>query len=621
MSERRIDAILMLKDKMTAPLKNAVNKLESSQKQVKSFGTSMQKGGKTMTTVGKGMTKALTVPIVGALGASGKLAADFQESMAKVSTIADKSFPMKKMQKQILSLSNETGVSASKIANNVYDAISAGQKTGDAVKFVGNATKLAKAGFTDTNSALDILTTTLNAYGLKAKDAGKVSDMLITTQNLGKVTVGELSSSMGKLIPTANAYHVSLKDVDAGYITLTKNGIKAKSATTYMNSMFNELGKSGTTVSKTLKQATGKDFAGLMKSGKSVDQVLEILKKQCDKTGTKFSDLWKNTNSSKAANSILSHSKDFKKGLQALEKSAGTTESAYKKMERTAPAQFNKSVNRIKNSGILLGQSLGATLAPVLNSLSKTIKNLTEAFAKLSPGQRRIIVNVLLMVAAIGPAILVAGKLTMTIGNMAVMFSKAAKLGGIMGKLNIFMVIATAVALVAVLVITHWDKVGPVFKKIGSVVVGAIKGIINVVKTVASAIKSVVNFIISIPSKIKGALGWIGKHAGSLISGGNSTLTIKKANNAQGTPYWRGGLTSINERGGEILDLPTGTRIIPHDVSVEMMRAQARGSGGRTNIINIPKLADKFVVREDADVDRIADALAARLEKLRGDLV
>ena len=57
------------------------------------------------------------------------------------------------LQKAILDLSNETGVASEDIANNVYDAISAGQKTGDAVNFVSNATKLAKAGFTDTASS------------------------------------------------------------------------------------------------------------------------------------------------------------------------------------------------------------------------------------------------------------------------------------------------------------------------------------------------------------------------------------------------------------------------------------------------------------------------------------
>lgn len=622
MSSKRIDAILTLKDKMTAPLSNAVTKLEASSRQVGKFGNNMKQAGKLATTVGGGMTKYITAPIVGAMAASGKFAADFQQSMAKVNTIADTTqVPMSKLQKQILNLSNETGVSASQVANNVYDAISAGQSTANAVKFVGNATKLAAAGFATTDQSLDVLTTTLNAYGMKSKEAKKVSDMLIVTQNLGKVTVGELAGTMGKLIPTANAYNVSLRDVDAGYITLTKNGIKARYATTYMNSMFNELGKSGTTASKALKQASGgKDFAQLMKSGKSVDQILEMLQKSCKKTGTKFSDLWKNANSAKAANSILKHSKDYKKGLDALDKSAGTTQKAFEKVEATAPAQFKKSMNRIKNSSILLGQTLGAQLAPALTAISETIKRVTDAFAKMSPTQRRVVTDLLLMIATIGPTILIVGKLTTTIGNMAKMFSTASKLGGILSPMGKLIIIATAVAMVATFVITHWDKVGPVFKKVWYIIKITMTPATALIKGMYVAIKGLVDFIISIPAKIKSACDWISKHVGGLTSGhANLTVTTRAGGNAQGTPYWRGGLTHVNERGGEIMDLPTGTRIIPHDVSVEMARSQAR-SNGRTTIINIPKLADQFVVRSDNDIDKIADALATRLENWSGDL-
>ena len=623
MSSKRIDAILTLKDKMTAPLSNAVTKLESSSRQIGKFGNNMRQAGKIATTVGGGMTKYITAPIVGAMVASGKFAADFQQSMAKVNTIADTTqVPMSKLQKQILALSNQTGVSASQIANNVYDAISAGQSTANAVKFVGNATKLAAAGFATTDQSLDVLTTTLNAYGMKSKEAKKVSDMLIVTQNLGKVTVGELAGTMGKLIPTANAYNVSLRDVDAGYITLTKNGIKARYATTYMNSMFNELGKSGTTVSKALKQASGgKDFAQLMKSGKSVDQILEMLQKSCKKTGTKFSDLWKNANSAKAANSILKHTNDYKKGLDALDKSAGTTQKAFEKVEATAPAQFRKSVNRIKNSSILLGQTLGAQLAPALTAFAKTIKRVTDAFAKMSPTQRRVVTDLLLMIATVGPTILIVGKLAVTIGNMSRMFATASRLGGILSPMGKLIIIATAVAMVATLIITHWDKVGPVFKKVWGIIKAAVSPAIALIKLMLSAVKDLVNFIIAVPSKIKAACGWIGKHVGKLTSGeAKLTINARAGGNAQGTPYWRGGLTHVNERGGEIMDLPTGTRIIPHDVSVEMAKAQAKNNN-RTNIINIPKLADQFVVRSDADIDRIADALANRLEKLSGDLV
>lgn len=96
-----------------------------------------------------------------------------------------------------MELSNKTGIAANAIADDVYNAISAGQKTGDAVNFVTNSTKLAKAGFAESSQTLDVLTTVLNAYGMSADKVSTVSDMLVQTQNKGKVTVGELASSYG----------------------------------------------------------------------------------------------------------------------------------------------------------------------------------------------------------------------------------------------------------------------------------------------------------------------------------------------------------------------------------------------------------------------------------------
>ena len=80
-----------------------------------------------------------------------------------------------------------------------------------------------------------------------------------------------------------------------------------------------------------------------------------------------------------------------------------------------------------------------------------------------------------------------------------------------------------------------------------------------------------------------------------------------------GTDNWRGGLAEINEPkyGGEIVDLPKGTRVSPHDESVQMARAE----GSRTVMVNVPKLADQIIVRSEADIDKIADALARRLEQ------
>ena len=101
-----------------------------------------------------------------------------------------------------------------------------------------NSTKLAKAGFAEAGQSLDLLTTIMNSYGLKAQDVTKVSDTLIQTQNLGKVTVGQLSADMGKVIPTAKSLGVNLEQVASGYAIMTSKGIKSAETTTYMNSII-----------------------------------------------------------------------------------------------------------------------------------------------------------------------------------------------------------------------------------------------------------------------------------------------------------------------------------------------------------------------------------------------
>ena len=270
-------------------------------------------------------------------------ALDFQDDFAKVKTIMDSSeVGYDSMRKSIMDLSNQTGVSANEIADNVYNAISAGQKTGDAINFVTNATNLAKAGFTDSAKALDVLSTTLNAYKLSANEVGNVSDKLIMTQNLGKTTVDELASSMGKVIPTANAYGVNLDNLCAGYAKMTANGIATAETTTYMNSMLNELGKSGTGVSNILKEKTGKSFKDFMKDGHSLSDALKILNDSAKASGKQFSDLWSSSEAGKAGLVLLGDSADeFNGVLKQMQDSTGATTNALEKLQ-TVGAKLRK---------------------------------------------------------------------------------------------------------------------------------------------------------------------------------------------------------------------------------------------------------------------------------------
>ena len=461
-------------------LKEVNEQLKFGKESIEEYTEKVQKAGEKVKDAGSGMTKKVTASILAAGAASAKMAMDFEDSMAKVSTIADATeVPMDEMQKAILDLSNQTGISSEEIAQNVYDSISAGQKTGDAVNFVSNSTKLAKAGFADAGAALDVLTTIMNAYGLKASEVTNVSDMLIQTQNLGKTTVADLASSMGKVIPTANAYGVSLDELCAGYAIMTANGVATAESTTYMNGMLNELGKSGTNVSKTLKEKTGKTFKELMDSGMSLSDVLKIISDAATENNKSFGDMWSSSEAGKAGMILLGDSaENFNGVLEQMQNSAGATNTAFEKLD-TNSTKNKKATNELKNDAIDLGTTLMEEIAPIIENIAEKISQFTEWFNGLSESEKQMIIQIGLIVAAIGPLLIVLGTVVSSgakiIGGIPVIAKGLSGLFGIIAA-NPVLAIITAIAIAVFALWTNCDE----FRE------GVLEGI-DIIKTVLTA--------------------------------------------------------------------------------------------------------------------------------------
>ena len=308
----------------------------------------------------------------------------FETSLAKVTTIADTSkLSTQQLCDQITAMSSKMGVAASDIAEATYQAISAGQDTSNAVAFAGQASKLAAAGFTSSSSAVDILTTALNAYGMSADQATHVSDVLLTTQNLGKTSVDELSASMGKVIPLAAAYGVSVENLSSGLAVMTANGIATAEATTYTKSMLNELGDSGSTVGKILQKQTGKSFAQLNAEGKSLGDVLQILYNSVGGNSTAFAGLWSSVEAGTGALSLASGGADkFNSVLAQMQDSAGATEAAYETMTDTFQHKVESLQTLAENLGISLYNSMEGSLSDVaqwgIDCLTQLSTALTE---------------------------------------------------------------------------------------------------------------------------------------------------------------------------------------------------------------------------------------------------
>ena len=518
-------------------LKNLTKEMKNfgsvSAQQIAAAGEDVQEFGGKIETVGKKVSVA-SATSAAALGASVKLASDYTDAVAKVGTVADlQSVSLEKLRDDMLQLSTETGRGAGEIADATYQAISASVDTADAVSFVGTSVGLAKAGFLETADAVDVLTTIINAYGLEASDAARLSDILIQTQNDGKTTVNELSQSMGQVIPLASAYGVNIENLAASYAQLTKNGVATAQAGTYLKSMLNELGDSGSDVGEILKSKTGKSFGQLMNDGMSLGDVLGILNDSVNGDSEALAGLWSSSEAGTGALSILSSGVGaFNDELENMQDSTGNVADALDTLS-TPSAKAQESLNAVKNAGIELGSAALEAIAPLLEQLAETVKSLAERFSDLSPATQTVIVAVMGILAALGPVIIIIGQLITAVGTiMTVAPAVATALGAVKIAIAaiggpVTIVIAVITALVLKLIHAYntseefRNKVNAVFDAVGNKVNAAINTIIGVFQSGIAYYKNAVSDIKAAWSEL---VSWFSGKVSDFVSIGKNVM-------------------------------------------------------------------------------------------------
>ncbi len=334
--------------------------------------------------------------LAGAFFEASDAAAAFETATMKVSTIADtNAVSLDTLANGVMDMSLDTGQAVGDLSEALYSALSASVDTANSVQFTATATKLATGGFTSSATSVDVLTTALNAYGLEADKAGSISDMLITTQNLGKTTVDELAASVGKVIPLASAYGVEMDNLSAAYAELTKGGIATAEAGTYLKGMLRELGDSGSTVSKTLIEETGYSFAQLMQQGYSLGDVLDVLGETVGGDAGAFNELWSSAEAGLGALSLYNAgAAQFNTTLDAMQNSIGATEAAYATMTNATAHSKEEMQNAAANLQIVIGQNLNPAIERLYGIGTSTLTVATR-FAQDHP----IVVKALAAVA------------------------------------------------------------------------------------------------------------------------------------------------------------------------------------------------------------------------------
>ena len=168
-----------------------------------------------------------------------KMAADFDGAMREVNTMMllnQEEFQA--LSADVRELSADMGVNAVDSAKALYQTISAGIPKENAIDFLKVATKAAIGGLTDTATAVDGLSTVINAYGMDASDAEKVADIMFTTISGGKTTFEELSASLYNVLPLASAVGWEFEEVSAALAAMTQKGIPTAQATTQLRQVM-----------------------------------------------------------------------------------------------------------------------------------------------------------------------------------------------------------------------------------------------------------------------------------------------------------------------------------------------------------------------------------------------
>ncbi len=460
---RVISVALQFVDGFTRPSREVIRNMTTMANNIKKNAREIQNAGKVISDVGGTLTKAITLPIAGVATAALKMSNDFENAMAKVGTIADTTnTPMTALKEQVIDLSNAVGVGVADIAEAQYQAISAGVDTAASVNFVGVAVKAAKGGFTDTTTAVDGLTTVLNAYGLEAGKATKISDQMLLAQNFGKTSFGDMASSMGKVIPIASSLNVSTEELFGSIAVLTKNGIATSEAVTGLKAAYSNILKVSPETSKIARQL-GLDFSSAHLQSVGWAKFLDEIK---EKTGGNTETMAKLFGSTEALNSVTvlagKGSADFAKVLGQMGKSAGMTQAAYEGMI-TPTERMNIAFNKTKNSLI----QVGIALTPVFEKVAEVISVVGDKLNRLKGEQVNAIVKFGAVAAAIGPVIMVFGKAVTMVGKIQGKFADAIKIftkfkgaiGLITSPAAVVIGVLAGIAFAAFLIIKNWDQV------------------------------------------------------------------------------------------------------------------------------------------------------------------
>jgi TP901 family phage tail tape measure protein len=329
--------------------------------------------------------------VVAALNRAAQRAGEFGTAMAEVSTLIEGTpAQMKALREESIRLSSTFGGTATKNTKAFYQAISAGAASmEDAAKIVEQANKLAVGGLTDVFTATDGLTSVMNAYAESGLTAAAASDSMFVAMRAGKTTIGELSSTLGRIAPFASAAGVSFDELTAAIAAVTSKGISTNEAVTGLRQALVAITKPSAQATE-LAGELSVEFNAAALEAKGLEGFMRSL---AEATGGSVAQLTELLGSAEAANAVLALlAGDGAKFSEVLEQQAekiGATDEAVAKMAETLENRMARAMAVIENAGLGPGQvwlKLKVQFAEAVAGIIGDVQNMADVAKKIFSG-------------------------------------------------------------------------------------------------------------------------------------------------------------------------------------------------------------------------------------------
>lgn len=601
MAGKRIQAILTLKDDFSKAIAAARTESEKFKEAWEAQGRSIERVGKKIDKVGSTLSSVLT-PAMSAMAAAGVAA--YNEMDAGMDSMIAKTGATGKALEENKEVVNDLFRSSAFGYEQIGEAVGYMQSFTDATgnqlqNLSGYALKFSEITGGDMYESILMASRTMEQFNVGANQMPRIFDaMAAAAQNSG-IEVSELFDVVQENVPQLKELGMGFEEAFAFAGEIGKAGYQ-------MDRIFDSI--------KDSQSVLAESGYGLRDGLKMVQDQLNNAADDTERLGIAVQ-YFGEENAAYMLDALDKGVVNLEDFSSTAESAAGTVSSTYENMK--GPMETLQTTwNNLKGTAGEFAAAVIEGAAPALEGLSGVLQTASQWLNSLDDGQKRLLATVVLVVGGIGPLITIVGGLVTAFGSgfTAIMsfisvFTRVVSTGTLVmntvktiatliGPGGVFVAALMAGIQIGIKIYQNWDTIKAKGK-------AAFETVANWASTAKNKIndlwQSVKNFVAD------SALGRLASKVGDVVSSIGSAI----GSNATGTAFWRGGLTQVHERGGEIIDLPRGTRIYPHDKSVKMAYAAGASGGGNTTV-NFA--GSTFVVREEADIDKIATRIVKKLQ-------